>query len=114
MTGRRSNGDDAIYFEHRGSPCRDATRHRRCAGRWRGEVTIGWDAAGKRLRRRVDGASKAAVQDALKQLRADLAAGITKAPPRHYTVRKAADDWRAAGPPGPAPKTRGKNPDIAN
>ena len=78
MQERRSKGDDAIYFEHDG-PCKDSTRHRRCQGRWRGEITLGRSPQGRRLRRRVSGPSKAAVQDALKELRKEIDGGITKA-----------------------------------
>ena len=78
MQERRSKGDDAIYFEHYG-PCKDSTRHRRCPGRWRGEITLGRSPQGKRLRRRVSGPTKAAVQDALKNLRKEIDGGITKA-----------------------------------
>lgn len=111
MTERRSKGDDGIYFEHAG-PCRDATRHRRCPGRWRGEVTIGYGPDGRRQRRRVSGVTKGAVQDALKELHADLAAGITKAAPVHYTVRKAAEDWLENGLHGRSAKTVRKNKDV--
>jgi hypothetical protein len=59
----------------------DVNRHRRCPGRWRAEVCLGYGPGGKRRPRRVSGSTKAAVQDALKSLRADAAAGITKAAP---------------------------------
>jgi integrase len=108
---RRSKGDDGIYFEHDG-PCRDASRHRRCPGRWRGEVTTGYAPDGRRLRRRVSGATKSAVQDALRDLHADLAAGIAKAPPGSYTLRQAAGDWLATGLPGRSAKTIRKNKDV--
>jgi hypothetical protein len=58
MTERRRKGDDSIYFEHDGS-CRDAERHRRCKGRWRGERSVGWSAEGRWLRRRDSGPTKA-------------------------------------------------------
>jgi integrase len=111
MTDRRSKGDSSIYFEHAG-PCRDVTRHRRCTGGWRGEVCLGYGPDGKRLRRRVAGATKAEVQDALKHLRADLAAGIARTPPASYTVRKAAEDWLVNGLPGRTAKTIRKNKDV--
>jgi hypothetical protein len=56
------------------------------------EICLGYGPGGKRLRRRVSGATKAAVQDALRELRADAAAGITKAPSANYTVGKAAEN----------------------
>ncbi|MGO8959072.1 MAG: tyrosine-type recombinase/integrase [Streptosporangiaceae bacterium] len=107
MPERRSKGDDAIYFEHDG-PCKDSTRHRRCPGRWRGEITTGRSPEGRRLRRRVSGASKAAVQDALKDLRREIDGGIRAAAP-HYTVRRCCEDWLADGLPGRDPKTIEKN-----
>jgi integrase len=111
MTERRSKGDDAIYFEHDG-PCRDGRRHRRCPGRWRGEITTGRSPSGKRLRRRVGGPTKAAVQDKLKELRRDVDAGITKPAPSNYTVRTAADDWLAGGLTGRSPRTVKKNENV--
>ncbi len=105
---RRSKGDEAIYFEHDG-PCKDGERHRRCPGRWRGEITIGLSSGGKRLRRRVSGRSKAAVQDALKDLRKELETGIQKAPPPNYTVDRCCEDWLTDGLPGRDPNTVAKN-----
>jgi integrase len=108
MTERRSKGDDSIYFEHDG-PCRDAERHRRCPGRWRGEISVGWSAEGKRLRKRVSGTTKAAVQDELKQLRAEADAGLDKKASGSYTVRQCCEDWLADGLPGRDAKTVEKN-----
>ena len=73
---RRSKGDDAIYFEHDG-PCTDTTRHRRCPEGWCGEITTGLSPEGRRLRPRFSGPSKAAGQDAPKELGQDIDAGIT-------------------------------------
>src|SRR5215469_10118448 len=108
MPERRSKGDDAIYFEHDG-PCKDSTRHGRCPGRWRGEITLGRSPEGCRLRRRVSGPNKAAVQDALKELRKEIDGGITKAGAGSYTVRRCCEDWLAGGLPGRDPKTVAKN-----
>ena len=108
MPERRSKGDDAIYFEHDG-PCKDSTRHRRCPGRWRGEITLGRSPEGRRLRRRVSGPTKATVQDALKNLRKELDGGITKAGSGSYTVRRCCEDWLTDGLPGRDPKTVAKN-----
>jgi hypothetical protein len=79
----------------------------RCPGRWRAEVCLGYGPGGKRLRRRVSGPTKAAVQDALKILRADAAIGITKAAPVNYTIR-AADDWLTSGLPGLISRVSGR------
>jgi integrase len=107
MPERRSKGDDAIYFEHDG-PCKDSTRHRRCPGRWRGEITTGRSPEGRRLRRRVSGPSKAAVQDALKSLRKEIDGGIS-ATPANYTARRCCEDWITDGLPGRDSKTIAKN-----
>jgi integrase len=108
VTERRGKGDDSIYFEHDGS-CRDAERHRRCSGRWRGELSVGWSAEGKRLRERVSGTTKTAAQDELKRLRADADAGLAKKAPGSYTVRQCCEDWLADGLPGRDAKTVEKN-----
>jgi integrase len=111
MTERRGKGEDSIYFEHAGG-CRDAGRHRNCPGRWRAEVCLGYGADGRRIRRRVSAATKAAVQDQLRGLRADLATGISRPSPASYTVRKAAQDWLVGGLPGRSAKTVRKNKDV--
>ena len=61
------------------------------------------------MRRRVSGPSKAAVRDALKELRKDVDAGITKPAPSNYTVRRCCEEWLADGLPGRDPKTVAKN-----
>ncbi len=48
-------------FEHRnGHECTDPRFHRQWVGRWRGSVNLGFDAHGKRIRRRVTGPTKTA------------------------------------------------------
>jgi integrase len=108
MAERRSKGDDSLYFEHRG-PCRDAVRHRRCAGRWRGEIKLPRDAVGRQLKRRVAGPTKAAAQDALKKLRDELDAGAAKPAAGTYTVRQCCEEWLADGLPRRGTKTVVKN-----
>ena len=58
---RRGYGDDGIYFDHRGD-CEDSAHHRTCAGRWRGVVSLGFDADGKRIRRKVSGSTRTEVK----------------------------------------------------
>jgi hypothetical protein len=41
-----------VYFDHEGSDRRDRY-HRRCTGRWRGELNLGKDGQGRRRRRKV-------------------------------------------------------------
>ena len=80
---RRAYGEDGIYFDHRGD-CKDSTHHRTCAGRWRGVVSLGFDADGKRIRRKVSGQTRTEVKDKLKALHSELDAGVRTA--AGYTV----------------------------
>ena len=43
---RRSRVIYAIFFDHEGTPCTDDVRHRKCTGRWRGQISLGYDGAG--------------------------------------------------------------------
>src|SRR6202012_481886 len=76
---RRRRGEDGISFEHRG-PYSDPERHRHCPGLWRGEITLGYTGDGKRIRRKVSGATKAAVVTKLRDLRHQFDQGITPRP----------------------------------
>jgi integrase len=110
VTTRRGWRGDAVYFDHTG-PCTDPARHRNCAGRWRGAVSLGFGPDGKRIRRKVSGTTRAIVADRLARLHAELDAG-SKAAPSNYTLRAAAEDWLAHGLPGRSPKTIRKNKDV--
>jgi integrase len=99
---RRGYGEDGIYFDHR-DDCRDGVHHRTCAGRWRGVVSLGFDANGKRIRRKVSGKTRTEVKDKLKDLHSELDAGVR--PVAGYTVEMAVADWLAEGLPGRAAKT---------
>jgi integrase len=109
MSTRRGWGQDGIFFEH-DAPCRDSDRHRHCEGRWRGVISLGFGADGKRIRRKVSGKTKATVQDRLKALHADLDTGIRATP--NYTVRRAAEDWLKDGLNGRSAKTIKKNENV--
>ena len=100
---RRGFREDAIYFDHSGD-CRDARSHKGCAGRWRGAVSLGYGADGKRIRRKVGGRTKQEVKDKLEALHADLSVGIA-APDGRYTVGQAIEDWLRDGLDGRAEKT---------
>ena len=71
MSSRRGWREDGVFFEYN-SPCRDSDRHRHCDGRWRGVISLGFDADGRRIRRKVSGKTKAIVQDRLKALHSDV------------------------------------------
>ncbi len=101
---RRGRGEDGISFEHaKNTECRDARFHRHCQGRWRGSISMGFDAAGKRIRRKVSGRTKTEVQDALVRLREEL--GRAPKSSRTYTVNQAVADWLAKGLPGRSQRT---------
>src|SRR5215475_5492300 len=87
---RRGHGEDAIYF--------DAAKNR-----YIGAVSLGYEADGRRVRRKVSGKTKQEVRHKLKELHSDLDAGVHS--PASYTVRAAVDDWLAEGLSGRAPKT---------
>src|SRR5579864_2234779 len=108
MSSRRGWREDGIFFEH-DAPCQDADRHRHCAGRWRGVVSLGFDADGKRIRRKVSGKTKAEVRDKLKALHSELDAGVRSA--AGYTVDRAVADWLDEGLPGRTAKTVEANRD---
>jgi hypothetical protein len=74
MAERRS--EDAVYYDHMGTPCRDSEYHRRCSGRWRGEINLGKDGTGKRQRVKVSAKNKTDVYEKLKQKRRELDDGI--------------------------------------
>jgi integrase len=108
-TRRRGYGEDAIYFDHLGE-CRDSKHHKGCPGRWRGVISLGFGADGKRRRKKVSGKTKTEVRDKLKALHAELDAGICA--PYGYTVKKAVADWLAGGLPGRTAKTIETNHDA--
>jgi len=82
VCGTARPGEDAIHFGHEGNGWTDPARHRYCAGRWRGEISAGYDGAGRRIRRKVSGQTKAAVQNQLKDLHRQIDAPIS----RHATA----------------------------
>jgi integrase len=106
---RRGYGEDGIYFDHR-ADCRDSVHHRTCAGRWRGVVSLGFAADGKRIRKKVSGTTRTEVKDKLRELHSELDAGVRTA--HGYTVEKAVADWLAEGLPGRTAKTVEANRDA--
>lgn len=105
---RRGYGEDGIYFDHR-ADCRDSVHHRNCAGRWRGVVSLGFAADGKRIRKKVSGSTRTEVKDKLRELHSELDAGVKTA--HGYKVEMAVADWLAEGLPGRTAKTVEANRD---
>lgn len=94
-----------VSFEHqKGTECTDAKFHRHCVGRWRGSVSLGFDAQGKRIRRRVTAPTKTAAIEAMAALREEL--GQAPRSTRTYTVRQAVTDWLDGGLPGRSDRTK--------
>ncbi|MGH3303458.1 MAG: site-specific integrase [Streptosporangiaceae bacterium] len=93
---------EVVYFDHGGSECKDRY-HRRCAGRWRGEISLGTDGTGRRRRRKVSASSKAELESKMETARKELAEGVKSSPT--YTVQDAVDDWLSLGMGDKAAKT---------
>ena len=72
-------------------------------------VSLGFDADGKRIRRKVSGKTKTEVKDKLKALHSELDAGVRGA--AGSTVDKAVADWLNEGLPGRTVKTVEANRD---
>ncbi len=75
---RRERGDDGISWD-KANQC------------YVGTVSLGYDDAGKRLRRTVRGKTKQEVKDKLDKLHEEIKAGIET--PATYTVRQCVMDW---------------------
>ena len=75
---RRERGDDGIYWD----------KINKC---YVGTISLGYDAAGKRIRRRVRGKTKADLKDKLKELHEEINAGIRT--PATYTIGECVNDW---------------------
>lgn len=77
-----------VSFEHKqGTGCTDARFHRHCQGRFRGSVSLGFDAQGKRIRRRVTAETKTGCLEAINKLLEEL--GQAPKSSRKYTVARA-------------------------
>lgn len=90
-TKRRGHGEDSIFF----APERN---------RYIGDISVGFRADGRRIRRRVSGRTKQEVKDKLKGLHAELDAGLKV--PKSFTVRQAVDAWLRDGLDGRSERTR--------
>jgi integrase len=87
---RRGQGEDSIYW--------DSSKNR-----YVGAVSQGFSPAGRRIRRKVTGRTKAEVRDKLRELHLQVDSGLR--PRRRYTVDDALDDWLAQGLDGMSART---------
>jgi integrase len=87
---RRGQGEDSIYW--------DSSKNR-----YVGAVSQGFSPAGRRLRRKVTGRTKAEVRDNLRKLHLQVDSGLR--PRRRYTVDDALDDWLVHGLDGVSART---------
>ena len=81
---RRGRGEDSIY---------------RDGDRWRGAASIGYGADGRRVRKKVSGATKAEVLRKLRDLRVDLDAGLP-VPDDRLTLGAFLERWVTTSLPG--------------
>jgi hypothetical protein len=94
MAERRGRGEDAVYYDHMGTVCKDSRYHRNCKGRWRGEISLGKNGAGKPMRRKVSAETKTEVYTKLAELRKELDQGVRSS--ATYTVGNAITEWLAS------------------
>jgi hypothetical protein len=84
MTSRRGRGEDSVYLD---------------GDRWRGAASLGYGADGRRIRKKVSGATKGEVLRKLRDLRAELNKG-SPVPDDRLTVAAFLDRWLTASLPG--------------
>jgi hypothetical protein len=84
MTSRRGRGEDSVYLD---------------GDRWRGAASLGYGPNGRRIRKKVSGATKAEVLRKLRDLRSELNAGLP-VPDDRATVAGFLDRWLTASLPG--------------
>ena len=90
-TSPRSPGDESPR------PCEDSVYLD--GDRWRGAASLGYGPDGRRIRKKVSGATKAGVLRKLRDLRSELNAGLP-VPDDRQTVAAFLDRWLMASLPG--------------
>ena len=83
MTARRGRGEGSLYWDDQRK-------------RWRGEITIGYDARGKRITRKASGKTKTEAKNKLKEIQRDYEDGLIAASAKD-TVGDAIAYWLAYG-----------------
>ncbi|MBO0811423.1 MAG: site-specific integrase [Microlunatus sp.] len=96
---RRAPGDGAVYW--------DAGR-----SRWIAEKTVGYDARGKRVRRKASGKSRSAALNGLKRRVKDYETGLV-VHSEWFTVEQAVIEWYSHGQTGLDQHTQRKNRDLS-
>lgn len=80
---KRGNGEDSIYKD---------------GDRWRGAVSLGWDANGNRIRKKVSGRTRAEAVGKLRKLREQVDMGTV--PDDKLTIKAFLDRWLTINLPG--------------
>ena len=83
MTRRRASGEDSVY---------------RDGDRWRAAVSLGYDANGQRVRKKVSGRTRAEAAEKLRKLRQQVDSGVI--PDDRLTVQAFLDRWLTINLPG--------------
>jgi len=83
MTRRRASGEDSVY---------------RDGDRWRAAISLGYDANGQRVRKKVSGRTRAEAAEKLRKLRQQVDSGVI--PDDRLTVRAFLDRWLTINLPG--------------
>ena len=86
MSRRRGSGEDSIYKD---------------GDRWRGAVSLGYDAGGRRVRKKVSGRTRAEVIDKLRKLRQQVDSWVV--PDERLTVQAFLDRWLTVNLPAASP-----------
>jgi len=103
MSGRRENGAGSVYFDHKGSKCRDGRYHKNCTGRWSASLSRGTDGTGKRKRIRLNAHTKTELLAKIEQAKRDAETGVQVS--GTYTVSQCLDDFLTSGLGDVAPGT---------